>query len=570
MTERDETAKAPTHFIRDIIAADVAAGANGGRVVTRFPPEPNGYLHIGHAKAICIDFGMAREFGGRCHLRMDDTNPAKESTEYVDAIREDIRWLGFDWGEHFYYSADYFERMYAVAEDLIRRGTAYVCELSQDAWKDYRGAPTAPGRESPFRHRPPDESLALFRRMRAGEFPDGSLCLRAKIDMASPNLHLRDPVLYRILRLAHYRTGDAWCLYPTYDFAHPLEDAFEGITHSLCTLEFEVHRPLYDWVVAQLPDLAVRPRQFEFARLNVTYTIMSKRWLLELVQEGRVTGWDDPRLPTICGMRRRGYPPAAIRRFCDLVGVTKYESLTDVALLEHAVRDELNRTAERRMAVLNPVRVVIENYPEGESETFEAVNNPEHEAAGSRGVPFSRVIYIERDDFMENPPKQFFRLAPGREVRLRYACLLRCTGVVKDPATGEVTELRAEWDPASRGGNAADGRKVKATIHWVSAAHAIPIEARLYDRLFRVEDPSDPGEGRTFKDHLNPDSLKVARAWGEPSLAAAAPGERFQFERLGYFCADARDHRPGAPVFNRAVGLKDTWAKIARSGRADG
>ena len=563
---------APSHFLRQWIAADVAAGRNGGRVATRFPPEPNGYLHIGHAKAICIDFGMAQEFGGVCHLRMDDTNPSKETDEYVDAIRTDVRWLGFDWGHHFYFAADYFEKMYTFAEELIRRGHAYVCELTQEQWKEYRGIPSEPGRASPARNRPPAESLDLFRRMRAGEFADGTLCLRAKIDMASPNLHLRDPVLYRIMRVPHYHTGDTWCLYPMYDFAHPIEDALEGITHSMCTLEFEVHRPLYDWVIDRMDEAGllvehggakIRPQQREFARLNLTYTVMSKRKLLQLVQEQRVSGWDDPRLPTLSGLRRRGFTPEAIRQFCDTVGVTKFESLSDVALLEHCVREDLNRHAPRAMAVLNPLKVVIENLPEGQVEWFDAVNNPEDPAAGTRRIPFTRELYIERDDFMETPPPKFFRLAPGREVRLRYACIIRCTGVVKDPATGEVIELRCTWDPDSRGGNPADGRKIKSTLHWASAAHAVPAEVRLYDRLFSVEAPDDDSDGRSWLEKLNPDSLRVIRGWVEPSLAQVEPGHRCQFERLGYFCADLRDHRPGTPVFNRTVTLKDAWTKTA-------
>lgn len=554
-------AAVPQHFIRQIIAADVAAGRYGGRVVTRFPPEPNGYLHIGHAKAICIDFGMAAEFGGRCHLRMDDTNPTKESMEYVEAIQRDIRWLGFDWGEHFYFAADYFERMYEVACDLIRRDRAYVCALSSEEFKDYRGVPTRPGRESPWRNRPPAESLDLFARMRASEFPDGSLCLRAKIDMASPNLHMRDPVIYRIMRVPHYRTGDRWCIYPTYDFAHPLEDAFEGITHSLCSLEFEVHRPLYDWVIAQL-NLPEPPRQYEFARLNLSYTVMSKRKLLELVQEGVVSGWDDPRMPTLCGLRRRGYPPEAIRDFCDRVGVTKYESLTDVALLEHCVREALNRTAPRRMAVLRPLRVILENVPPDTVAEVEAINNPEDPAAGTRRVPFSRELWIEQDDYMDDPPPKFYRLAPGRTVRLRYAGFIECIGVERDSA-GRPIALRCRWERGTPEGAPADGRKVRSTIHWVSAAHAVPLEARLYDRLFTVEDTTALPEDVDFKTFLNPNSLTTVQGWGEPSLGAAQPGDTFQFERLGYFCADARDHQPGRAVFNRTVELRDAWAKIA-------
>ena len=554
----------PGNFIGDIIDADMASNAYGGRVITRFPPEPNGYLHIGHAKAVCINFGMAQRYGGRCHLRMDDTNPTKESMEYVESIKRDIRWLGFDWGEHFYFSADYFERMYQVAEDLIRRGKAYVCELSMEDWKNYRGVPEKPGLESPFRNRPAEESIALFRRMRAGEFPDGSLCVRSKIDMTSPNLHLRDPVLYRIMRVPHYRTADQWCIYPTYDFAHPLEDAFEGITHSLCSLEFEVHRPLYDWVVAQL-DLPYRPHQYEFARLSLTYTVMSKRLLQQLVKEQLVSGWDDPRMPTIAGLRRRGYTPEAIRTFAELVGVTKFTSLTDVALLEYCIRDDLNKRAPRAMAVLRPLKVVILNYPEGQEEEFDAVNNPEDPGMGTRKVPFSRVLYIERDDFREDPPKKFYRLAPGREVRLRYACYITCVDVVKDPATGQVTELHCTYDPQSRGGATPDGRKVRGTLHWVSAKHAREAEIRLYDRLFTVERPADAEDGKDFRDYLNPCSLEIASGYIEPSLSAMAPGARCQFERLGYFCADSEDFSAARPIFNRIVPLKDSWAKIEKT-----
>ena len=549
--EASEPAK-PMHFIREIISADVQAG-RVPEVVTRFPPEPNGYLHIGHAKAICLDFGMALEFGGRCHLRMDDTNPAKESVEYAENIKTDVRWLGFDWGDHFYYSAHYFERMYQVAQDLIRKDKAYVCELTQDQWREYRGVPTRPGQESPFRNRPAAESLDLFARMRAGEFPDGTLCLRAKIDMASPNMHLRDPVIYRIMREPHYLTGDTWVIYPMYDFAHPLEDAFEGVTHSLCTLEFEVHRPLYDWVVEQL-DLPVRPRQFEFARLNVSYTVMSKRKLLELVQLKLVNGWDDPRMPTLCGMRRRGYPAAAIRQFCEIIGITKFGSLTDVALLEHCVRDALNKTSARRMAVMHPLKVTIENA-DALPASVSAVNNPEDPAAGARDIPFGRELLIERDDFMEVAPPKYFRLAPGKSVRIRYAGFLTCTGVQKD-AAGEVTSITCKWDPPST------ELKVKGTIHWVPAPQAVPAEVRLYDRLFTVEQP-DTHETKDFKEFLNPGSLAVATAYVEPALQDAAPGTPFQFERVGYFVADSGDSKPGAPVFNRTVTLKDAWAKVA-------
>lgn len=556
------------HFLKQWIAEDVAAGRTGGQVVTRFPPEPNGYLHIGHAKAICIDFGMAREFGGQCNLRMDDTNPSKESDEYVESIKRDIRWLGFDWGSGFYSAADLFGQMYEIAENLIRSGHAYVCGLTQEEWKAYRGIPTAPGRESPTRNRSSEENLALFRRMRAGEFPDGSLCLRAKIDMASPNIHFRDPVLYRILHVPHYHAGDTWCIYPMYDFAHPIEDAFEGVTHSMCTLEFEVHRPLYDWVIDRMDEMGllvvrngvkIRPQQREFARLNLTYTVMSKRKLLQLVEEKHVTGWDDPRMPTICGLRRRGYTPEAIRDFCERIGVSKFESETDVALLEYCVRDDLNRRAVRRMAVLDPVKVVIDNLPEGHTVMVEVANNPEDPAAGTRKIPFSREVYIERDDFMEVPAKKFFRMAPGQEVRLRAACLFTCTHVVKDDA-GTITEIHGTYDPDSTGGNAADGRKVKGTLHWVSVAHAVPLEVRLIDRLFTVPDPlGDPQ--RDFLSFLNPDSCRTVTAYAEPALQEAEPGERFQFERLGYFCADTRDSRPGAPVFNRTVTLKDSWAR---------
>ncbi len=543
----------PMHFIRELITADVQAGTYPG-IVTRFPPEPNGYLHIGHAKAICIDFGMAKEFGGRCHLRMDDTNPSKEDNEYVENIKADVRWLGFDWGDHFYYSADYFERMYAFACDLIRRGHAYVCELSQEQWKEYRGVPTRPGLESPFRHRPAAESLDLFARMRAGEFADGTLCLRAKIDMASPNMHLRDPVLYRIMREHHYRTGDAWCIYPMYDFAHPLEDAFEGVTHSLCSLEFVVHRPLYDWVVEHLEGQPYRPHQYEFARLNLTYTVMSKRKLLQMVQEKLVDGWDDPRMPTLSGLRRRGFPPEAIRNFCETIGVTTYESLTDVALLEHCVRDVLNKTSHRRMAVLRPVKLVLENVAADEARTVELPHHPEDLAAGNRSLPFSRELWIERDDFQDVPEPKFFRLAPGKAVRLRGAGFVTCTGVDKD-ATGAITAVRGTWEPESGTGKTAAGQKIKATIHWLSAATACDVEVRLHDRLFRVEQP-DADEAVDFKTHLNPHSLEVVQAKAEPLLADATAGQRFQFERLGYFCVDTKRSRPGAPVFNQTVALK--------------
>jgi glutaminyl-tRNA synthetase len=552
-------ADAPLDFIRAIIADEVKAGKHGGRVATRFPPEPNGYLHIGHAKSICLNFGVAAEFGGTCNLRFDDTNPTKEDVEYVDSIQEDVRWLGFEWSGQPRYASDYFETLYGYAVHLIDRGLAYVDSLTADEIRAYRGTLTEPGRESPYRNRPIEESRELFARMRAGEFEDGAHVLRAKIDMGSPNITLRDPVLYRIRRAHHHRTGDAWCIYPMYDFAHPPSDAIEEITHSLCTLEFEDHRPLYDWLVENLP-VPARPRQIEFARLNLTYTVMSKRRLLALVEEGAVNGWDDPRMPTLVGMRRRGYTPESIRTFCDRIGVAKRENIVDVALLEHAVREDLNRRAPRVMGVLNPLRVVLENYPEGRTEQFEVGNNPEDPSAGTRTVPFSRVLYVERDDFMETPPRKFFRLAPGREVRLRGAYFVTCTGVEKD-ASGNVTALRCTYDPATRGGDAPDGRKVKATLHWVSAEHAIDAEVRLYDRLFLS---GNPGAEHDYREDLNPASLEVRRGCRiEPSVADAAPGSRYQFERLGYFCVDP-DSRPGAPVFNRTVTLKDSWAKIAQ------
>ncbi len=559
----DARAAAPLDFIRTIVTEDLAAGRNDGRVVTRFPPEPNGYLHIGHAKSICLNFGVAGEFGGTCNLRFDDTNPTKEDVEYVDSIMEDVRWLGFTWNGEPRYASDYFETLYGYAEHLIASGKAYVDSLTADEMRDYRGTLTAPGQESPDRTRPVDENLDMFRRMRAGEFEDGAHVLRAKIDMASPNINMRDPVLYRIRRAHHQRTGDAWCIYPMYDFAHPPSDAIEYVTHSLCTLEFEDHRPLYDWLIENLP-VPARPRQIEFARLNLTYTVTSKRKLLELVESGSVSGWDDPRMPTISGMRRRGYTPESIRVFCDRIGVAKRENIVDVALLEHAVREDLNKRAPRVMGVLNPVRIVIENYPEGRREEFDVAVNPEDASAGTRKVPFSRVLFIERDDFREDPPKKFFRLAPGREVRLRGAYFVTCTGAIKD-ASGVVTELRCTFDPATRGGDAPDGRKVKATLHWVSAQHALDAEVRLYDRLFTTE---APGDDRDYRDELNPASLEVLKACKlEPSVANTLPGARFQFERLGYFCVDP-DSKPGALVFNRTVTLKDTWAKIEQKARA--
>ena len=548
-------------FIRDIVRADLEAGRTE-QVVTRFPPEPNGYLHIGHAKSMCLNFGVAEEFGGRCNLRFDDTNPTKEEMEYIEAIQDDVRWMGFDWGAEACYASDYFQQLYDWAEHLIEAGKAYVDDLSAEEIRAYRGTLTEPGRDSPYRERPAEESLALFRAMRAGDFPDGARVLRAKIDMASGNINLRDPVIYRILHAHHPRSGDAWCVYPTYDFAHGQSDAIEGVTHSICTLEFEDHRPLYDWLIENLP-VPSRPRQYEFARLNLAYTVLSKRRLIALVTEGHVTGWDDPRMPTIRGLRRRGVPAAALRDFAKRIGVAKADNLVELSLLEHCIREELNRSAPRRMAVLRPLKLVIENYPEGESETLEAVNNPEDPEAGSRQVPFSRELWIEREDFMEDPPKKFFRLAPGREVRLRYAYFVTCTEVVKD-AAGEVVELRCSYDPATRGGDSPDGRKVKATLHWVSAAHALPAEVRLYDRLFAAEVPGSGGRD-AFED-LNPDSLEVLRDCRlEPALAEAEVGVPLQFERLGYFCADP-ETAPGRPLFNRTVALRDSWAKAQRKG----
>jgi glutaminyl-tRNA synthetase len=557
-----KTKAAAQDFIREIVARDVAAGLNGGRVVTRFPPEPNGYLHIGHAKAICIDFGVAAEFSGTCNLRFDDTNPVKEDVEYVESIKEDVHWLGFDWDDREYYASDYYEQLYRLAERLIEKGLAYVDSLTADEIRDHRGTLTESGRESTHRTRSVAENLELFRRMRAGEFPDGAHVLRAKIDMASPNLNMRDPVLYRIRHAEHHRTGNTWCIYPMYDYAHPLSDAIEAVTHSLCTLEYADHRPLYDWVVEAVGAEHV-PRQYEFARLNLNYTVMSKRKLLQLVEQRHVGGWDDPRMPTLSGLRRRGYTPESIRDFCDRVGVAKKENVVDIGLLEHCIREDLNRRAPRAMAVLKPVRLVLTNYPEGRVEEMDVVNNPEDPSAGTRKVPFARELYIERDDFMEDPPKKFFRLAPGREVRLRNAYLVTCTGVVKN-AAGEIMELHATYDPATRGGDAPDGRKVKATLHWVSAAHAVGAEVRLYDRLFTVENP-DAGD-KDFLAYLNPSSLEVLKDCRvEPMLGGAAPGTRFQFERLGYFSVDP-DSTPGRPVFNRTVSLKDTWAKVAARG----
>ncbi|MEO0079351.1 MAG: glutamine--tRNA ligase/YqeY domain fusion protein [candidate division WOR-3 bacterium] len=547
-------------FIRELIDEDNRTGRFGGRVHTRFPPEPNGYLHIGHAKSICLNFGIAQEYGGLCNLRFDDTNPVKEDVEFVESIKEDIRWLGFDWGDREFYASDYFEQLYEWAKELIKKGKAYVCDLSPDEVREYRGTLTTPGRESPYRNRSVEENLELFERMRKGEFPEGSKTLRAKIDMASPNLNMRDPVMYRIIHAPHHRTGDKWCIYPSYDWAHGQSDSIEGITHSICTLEFEDHRPLYDWFLDQLG--VHHPQQIEFARLNLTRTVLSKRRLLELVKEGHVRGWDDPRMPTIAGMRRRGYPPAAIREFCRRIGVAKADTVVDIALLEHCVRQELNKTALRRMAVLRPLRVVIENYPEGKVEELEAVNNPEDLSAGTRLVPFSRVLFIEQDDFREEPPPKYYRLSVGREVRLRYAYFIKCVGVVKEPGTGRIVELRCTYDPATRGGNAPDGRKVKATIHWVSAAHALGAEVRLYDYLFTKPDPDDVPAGLDWRANLNPKSLEVLTDCKvEPGLKEARPFERFQFERLGYFCVDP-DTSEGRLVFNRTVSLVDEWAKI--------
>ena len=583
MTEETKVNESDTsrHFLRQWIEADVAAGKTGGEVTTRFPPEPNGYIHIGHAKAICVDFGMAKLFGGKCHLRLDDTNPAKETDEYAENIKKDINWLGFQWsgegdaGEPgFYNASNMFDTMYAMAEELIRRGQAYCCNLTQDEWKQYRGVPEKPGTPSPSRDTDPERNLRIFREMRDGKYADGEWCLRAKIDMASPNIHFRDPVIYRIRHVSHYHLGDKWCVYPMYDFAHPIEDALEGVTHSMCTLEFEVHRPLYDWVVDRMDEqgllvvrngVKIRPQQREFARLNITYTVMSKRLLLQLVTEGHVKGWDDPRMPTVCGLRRRGIPPAAIREFCDRVGVSKVESESDPALLEWCAREELNRTATRRMAVLDPVKVVVDNWDrdcedEGAGRGFRMVelpNNPMDESAGTRRIPFGGEIWIDRADFMETPEKKFFRMAPGQEVRLRGACIFKCTGVVKDE-TGRVAEIHGTWDVDSWGGNAADGRKVKGTIHWVDAVKGVAAEVRLYDRLFTEKDPLKNGPAG-FLEFMNPASLEVVTAYVEPMLAEAKGGERFQFERTGYFVCDEKDSRPGAPVFNRTVGLKDSY-----------
>ncbi len=561
MNENKEK-KESLDFIRTIIEADMASGKHQGRVHTRFPPEPNGYLHIGHAKSICLNFGLAREYKGLCNLRFDDTNPTKEELEYVKSIKNDVRWLGFDWENREYYASDYFQDLYELAVNLIKQGKAFVCDLSPGQIREFRGTLTEPGKESPYRKRSIEENLALFERMKAGEFPDGSRTLRAKIDMAAPNLNMRDPVIYRILHAEHHRTGDKWCIYPMYDFAHSLSDSLEKITHSICTLEFEDHRPLYDWFLEELD--VFRSRQIEFARLNLNFTIMSKRKLLELVREKHVDGWDDPRMPTISGLRRRGFTPESIRDFCSRIGVAKRESIVDIALLEHCLREDLNQRAQRIMVVLDPIKVIIDNYPENKTEDIEAVNNPEDESMGSRTVPFSKEIYIERDDFREEPPKKFFRLAPGREVRLKHAYYITCDRVVKDKDTGEIKELHCTYDPESRGGWTKDNRRVKGTLHWVSVPRALDAEVRLYEYLFTKEDPSDVEKGKDFKDYLNPNSLTVLKGCkAEPGLKESMPGERFQFLRQGYFCVD-KDSQPGRPVFNRTVALRDTWAKIQK------
>jgi len=558
-----------SNFIRDIIEKDIKNNKNDGRVHTRFPPEPNGYLHIGHAKSICLNFGFAAEYGGLCNLRFDDTNPSKEEAEYVESIMEDVRWLGFDWGDRLYYASDYYEQLYDYAVQLIEAGNAYVCSLSPDEIREYRGTLTRPGKDSPYRTRPIEENLDMFMRMKAGEYKDGSHVLRAKIDMASPNLNMRDPVIYRILRATHHRTGDKWCIYPMYDFAHCLSDSIEGITHSICTLEFEDHRPLYDWFLDKLG--VFHPQQIEFARLNLTYTVISKRKLLELVKLGYATGWDDPRMPTLAGMRRRGYMPGAIRDFCERIGVAKRESYVDIALLEHCLREELNKRAPRVMAVLRPLRVVIDNYPEDKVEELDAENNPEDPSMGTRKIPFSRVLYIEKDDFREDPPKKFFRLSPGREIRLKHAYYIKCTGVVKDKKTGEVVELHCTYDPETRGGWSKDGRMVKGTSHWVSAAHSLEAEVHLYNYLFTKEKPEEEGNGGDFKTCLNPDSLETLTSCRvEPSLAGAKPGSFYQFLRKGYFCVDSVNSSDKALVFNRTATLRDTWAKIEKAQKNKG
>jgi len=565
-TESDDSSAAPSaDFIRNIVAEDLSTDKHGGRIHTRFPPEPNGYLHIGHAKSICLNFGIALENNGLCNLRFDDTNPSKEEVEYVESIKEDVRWLGFDWEDRLYFASDYFEKLYNHAVSLVKQGKAYVCDLDADEIREHRGTLTEPGKDSPYRNRSVGENLDLFGRMRKGEFEDGSKVLRAKIDMASPNLNMRDPVIYRILRAAHHRTGDSWCIYPMYDFTHCLSDSIEKITHSLCTLEFEDHRPLYDWFLDELG--VYHPQQIEFARLNLSHMLMSKRKLLQLVEGGHVTGWDDPRMPTISGLRRRGYTPVAIRSFCDRIGVAKRDSVIDIALLEHAVREDLNIRVQRVMAVLNPIRLVIENYPDGKVEEVEAINNPEDAGMGSRRIPFSRELYIEREDFLEDAPKKYFRLTPGQEVRLKHAYYVTCTGFVRDELSGEVVEVHCTYDPETRGGTSRDGRKVRGTIHWVSASHGVKAEVRLYDHLFLAENPGEAAQRTEISQLINPDSLvTLSSCRVEPDLANALPGTRYQFLRHGYFCADQADSSPGAPVFNRTVSLRDTWAKIAKAG----
>ncbi len=563
--KKDTAEAAPaSNFVKHIIEEDLKAGKNDGRIHTRFPPEPNGYLHIGHAKSICLNFGLAGDYNGLCNLRFDDTDPSKEEVEYVDSIKSDVRWLGFDWEERQYYASDYFEQLFEYAVQLIKSGNAYVDSLSAEQIRQYRGTLTEPGKNSPYRERSIEENLDLFERMRAGEFAEGEHVLRAKIDMASPNMLMRDPTLYRIKKVPHYRTAGMWVIYPMYDFTHCLSDSIERITHSVCTLEFEINRELYDWVLDKLE--VYHPQQIEFARLNLSHTVLSKRKLIRLVEQGHVTAWDDPRMPSISGLRRRGYTPEAMRNFCERIGVAKADSMVDMALLEYCIREDLNKIVPRVMGVLNPLKVVIENYPEDKEEQLEAINNPEDATMGTRKIPFSRVLYIERDDFMEDPPKKFFRLAPGREVRLRYAYFVTCVDVVKDPDSGEIIELRCTYDPETRGGDAPDGRKVKGTLHWVSAKHAIPAEVRLYNHLFVKENPNDTEEGKEFTDYLNPASLEILTECKlEPGLAKAAPGTRFQFERLGYFCVDSKDSSNDAPIFNRTVTLRDTWAKILKS-----
>ena len=554
----------PGDFVRSIVADDLKANKNGGRVVTRFPPEPNGYLHIGHAKSVCLNFGVASENGGICHLRFDDTNPTKEEVEYVQSIQEDVRWLGWDWGDHLYFASDYFETLWEYAVRLIEEGTAYVCSLSPQEIREHRGTLTEPGKDSPYRNRSAEENMAMFERMRAGEFDEGDHVLRAKIDMTSPNLNMRDPVIYRILKASHHRTGDKWCIYPTYDFTHGQSDSIEGVTHSICTLEFEDHRPLYDWFLETLG--IYQPRQIEFARLNLSYTVLSKRKLIGLVEQGHVAGWDDPRMPTLSGLRRRGYTPEAIRNFCERVGVAKRDTLVDIALLEHSIREDLNRRAPRVMAVLRPLKVVIDNYPEDRVEELETVNNPEDPSKGSRKVPFSRVLYIERDDFREDPPQGFFRLAPGREIRLKDAFYITCVDVIKDEGTGEVVELHCTYDPETRGGQSSDRRKVRGTSHWVSADHSLEAEVRLYDNLFSTPDPSAESDGDDFQAQLNPNSLETLSGCRvEPGLAGAAPGSTYQFLRQGYFCVDSSDSSPDRLVFNRTVSMRDSWARAAKA-----